>query len=317
MISYWVIGRATAPIKRLSEVVILFANGHFGEVVSTKREDEIGKLVVGFNVMAGKLRKAYADLEGKVEASNKELEITYQMLIQRQEQLIRSEKMAALGQLSASIAHEIRNPLTSIKMFIQSLEEEIDLDENQEKDFRIITKEIDRINENITRFLNSTRPEEPLFQKVSINELVKDALELLTAKLKNSSILQDVSLSGDQEFVEGDPKQLSQVFLNLMLNASEAMPQGGTLTIRSAILLDADNRQAYLQLIVKDSGTGIPENDRPYLFDPFFTTKSGGTGLGLSTVYSIMQKHRGRIEVESEEGKGSSFILFFPVHKEE
>jgi two-component system NtrC family sensor kinase len=296
---------------------MLFANGQFGEVVSTKREDEIGKLIVGFNVMAEKLRKAYADLEGKITASNKELEIAYQMLIQRQEQLIQSEKMAALGQLSAGIAHEIRNPLTSIKMFIQSLEKEIDLDENQEKDFRIIMKEIDRINENITRFLNFTRPEEPLFQKISINELVKDALDLLTAKLKNSGILQDVSLSGKQELIKGDPKQLSQVFLNLLLNAAEAMPQGGTLTIRSAIKSDADNAQEYLQLIVKDSGTGICEKDRPYLFDPFFTTKTEGTGLGLSTVYSIMQKHKGRIEVESEVGKGSSFILLFPVQKEE
>ena len=131
-ISYWVIGRATAPIKRLSEAVVLFADGQFGKVVSTKRGDEIGKLVVGFNVMAEKLKKAYADLEGKVEASNKELEIAYQMLIQRQEQLIQSEKMAALGQLSAGIAHEIRNPLTSIKIFIQSLEKEIDLDEESE-----------------------------------------------------------------------------------------------------------------------------------------------------------------------------------------
>ena len=130
-ISYWVIGSATAPIKRLSEAVASFAKGQFGQVVSTKRGDEIGKLVVGFNVMAEKLKKAYADLEGKIEASNKELELAYQMLIQRQEQLIQSEKMAALGQLSAGIAHEIRNPLTSIKIFIQSLEKDSDLEENQ------------------------------------------------------------------------------------------------------------------------------------------------------------------------------------------
>lgn len=282
-----------------------------------KRKDEIGKLVVGFNIMAEKLKKAYADLEGKIEASNKELEIAYQMLIQRQEQLIRSEKMAALGQLSAGIAHEIRNPLTSIKMFIQALEKEIDLDEHQENDFRIIMKEIDRINENVTRFLNFTRPEEPIFQKINIHEIVKDALDLLAAKLKNSGILQDASLSGKQEFVEGDPKQLSQVFLNLMLNAVEAMPRGGILTIRSANKFNADTGREYLQLIVKDTGTGIYEKDRPYLFDPFFTTKAGGTGLGLSTVYSIIQKHKGRIEVESEVGKGSSFILLFPRQKED
>jgi two-component system NtrC family sensor kinase len=315
-ISYWVIGRVTSPIKRLSETVVVFANGHFGKTGLTRRKDEIGKLISGFNVMAEKLRKAYTELEGKVEVSNKELEIAYQMLKQRQEQLIRSEKMAALGQLSAGIAHEIRNPLTSFKIFIQSLEKEIDLDENQKEDFRIIMKELDRINENITRFLNFARPEEPLFQQVNINVLVKDTLNLLTSKMKSSGIHLDISLPEDLPPVEGDPKQLDQVFLNLLLNAIEAMPQGGTLTISSAIKVNPDSRQEFLQLIIKDTGHGIPDKDRPYLFDPFFTTKAGGTGLGLSIVYSIIQKHNGRIEVESELGKGSSFILSLPIQKE-
>jgi two-component system NtrC family sensor kinase len=315
-ISYWVIGNATAPIKRLSEAVVLFAKGQFGKVVSTKRGDEIGKLVVGFNVMAEKLKKAYADLEGKIEASNKELEIAYQMLIQRQEQLIQSEKMAALGQLSAGIAHEIRNPLTSIKIFIQSLEKESDGEENQKEDFRIIVKEIDRINEHITLFLNFARPEEPLFQAINMNELVREPLNLLTAKLKNSDIHPVMSLADDHPPAEGDRKQLAQVVLNLMLNAVEAMPQGGTLTICSTVTVNPESRQEFLQLIIKDTGHGIPEKDRPYLFDPFFTTKAGGTGLGLSIAYSIIQKHNGRIEVESELGKGSSFILSLPVQKE-
>jgi two-component system NtrC family sensor kinase len=315
-ISYWVIGNATTPIKRLSEAVALFATGHFGKVVSTKRGDEIGRLVVGFNVMAEKLKKAYADLEGKIEASNKELEIAYHTLIQRQEQLIQSGKMAALGQLSAGIAHEIRNPLTSIKIFIQSLEKESGLEENQKEDFRIILKEIDRINEHITLFLNFARPEEPLFQAININELVREPLNLLTAKLKNSDIQPMLSLADDHPPVEGDRKQLAQVLLNLMLNAVEAMPQGGTLTICSTVTVNPESRQEFLQLIIKDTGHGIPEKDRPYLFDPFFTTKAGGTGLGLSIAYSIVQKHHGRIEVESELGKGSSFILSLPIQKE-
>jgi signal transduction histidine kinase len=314
--SYWVIGRVTVPIKGLSETVTSFADGHFWKTVSSSREDEIGKLIAGFNVMAEKLKKAYTKLEGRVEASNKELEIAYQMLKQRQEQLIQSEKMAALGQLSAGIAHEIRNPLTSIKIFIQSLEKEIDLDENQKEDFRIIMKEIDRINENITRFLNFARPEEPLFQAISVSALVKETVNLLAAKLKNSGIRLDISLSDEYPPVAGDSKQLAQVVLNLLLNAVEAMPQGGTLTISSAVKVNPDNRQEFLQLVIKDTGHGIPEKDRPYLFDPFFTTKAGGTGLGLSIVYSIIQKHNGRIEVESDLGKGSSFILSLPIQKE-
>jgi two-component system NtrC family sensor kinase len=315
-ISYGVMGRATGPIKRLSEMVTSFANGHFDKTVSTSRKDEIGNLVAGFNVMAEKLKKAYTELEGKIDASNKELEIAYQMLKQRQEQLIRSEKMAALGQLSAGIAHEIRTPLTSIKIFIQSLAKEIDLDENQKEDFRIVMREIDRMNENITRFLNFARPEEPLFQAINVATLVKDAINLLAAKLRNSGIHLDISLPEEHPPVEGDPKQLAQVFLNLLLNAVEAMPQGGTLTIRSAVKVNPDSHQDLLQLVIKDTGHGVPEKDRPYVFDPFFTRKEGGTGLGLSIVYSIVQKHNGRIEVESELGKGSSFILSLPIQKE-
>ena len=231
--------------------------------------------------------------------------------------LIRSEKMAALGQLSAGIAHEIRTPLTSIKIFIQSLEKDLDLDENQKEDFRIIKKEIDRINENIIRFLNFARPEEPLFQRLNLNELIKDTLSLLAAKIKTSSVILDISLLGGDLPVKGDPKQLSQVFLNLFLNAIDAMSQGGRLTIRSLVKTISDTHEDFLQIFVEDTGCGIPEKDRPYLFDPFFTTREAGTGLGLSIVYSIIQKHNGQIEVESEIGRGSSFIVSLPIPKED
>lgn len=318
VLSYWAIGTVTNPIKLLSRTVTAFADGNFKKtlVTNTNRKDEIGKLIEGFNTMADWLKKAYAELEGKVKTSNGELEKAYHILKQRQEQLIRSEKMAALGQLSAGIAHEIRTPLTSIKIFIQSLEKEIDWDENQKEDFRIIKKEIDRINENVTRFLNFARPEDPIFQQADVNALVMDALTLLTAKIKTSGIHLKISLLEDPPPVEGDTKQLSQVFLNLILNAIEAMPKGGTLTIRSMLKAIPESQEKFLQLVFLDTGGGIPEKDRPYLFDPFFTTKEGGTGLGLSIVYSIVQKHNGQIEVESELAKGSSFILSLPVHKE-
>jgi two-component system NtrC family sensor kinase len=252
-------------------------------------------------------------LEGRVDTSNKELEVAYEMLKQRQEQLIQSEKMAALGQLSAGIAHEIRTPLTSIKIFIQSLEKEIDLDENQKEDFRIIMREIDRINENITRFLNFARPDEPQFQSINLSLLVKETVNLLAAKLKSGDIRLDLSLSDEPPSLKGDPKQLTQVFLNLLLNAVEAMPGGGTLTIRSAVETQPESGQRFLKVVIKDTGHGISEKDRPHLFDPFFTKKAGGTGIGLSIVYAIIQKHNGRIDVESELGKGSSFILQLPI----
>jgi two-component system, NtrC family, sensor kinase len=311
--SYWVVQKVTGPIKRLSDRIASLAEGHFGETVQTTRRDEVGKLINGFNVMAGKLKKAYATLEGRVDTSNKELEVAYETLKQRQEQLIQSEKMAALGQLSAGIAHEIRTPLTSIKIFIQSLEKEIDLDENQREDFRIIMKEIDRINENITRFLNFARPDEPQFQLINLSLLVKETVNLLAAKLKSGDIRLELSLPDEPPPLKGDPKQLTQVFLNLLLNAVEAMPKGGTLTIESAVENQPRSGHRFLKVVIKDTGHGISEKDRPHLFDPFFTKKAGGTGIGLSIVYSIIQKHNGLIEVESESGKGSSFILQLPI----
>ena len=316
-LSYWVIGTITKPIELLGETATSFAGGNFEKTLATNRKDEIGKLIQGFNAMAGRLKSAYGELEGKIKNSDRALEKAYNILKQRQEQLIRSEKMAALGQLSAGIAHEIRTPLTSIKIFIQSLEKEIDLDENQKEDFRIIRKEIDRINENVTRFLNFARPEDPIFQSMNINALVTDTLTLLSAKLKNVGVRLDISLPEDSPPVEGDPKQLSQVFLNLLLNAIEAMPNGGMLTIRLTMKVIPDTQDELLQLMIQDTGCGIPEKDRPYLFDPFFTTKDTGKGLGLSIVYSIIQKHNGQIEVESEMGKGSSFIVSLPTHKED
>jgi two-component system NtrC family sensor kinase len=316
-LSYLAIKTVTHPIRVLSEAVTALARGDFSKPLVTHREDEIGRLFTGFNTTAGQLKKAYSELEGKVKASDKELEMAYQILRQRQEQLVRSEKMAALGQLSAGIAHEIRNPLTSIKIFIQSLEKEIDLDENRSEDFRIIKKEIDRINENISRFLNFARPEEPQFQPVNIHALLVDTLNLLAAKIKSSSIRLNTFLQEGLALVEGDPKQLGQVFLNLILNAIEAMPEGGDLTISLTGEVDPDSREDALQVVFQDSGCGISENDRPYLFDPFFTTKEKGTGLGLSIVYSIVQKHNGQIEVKSEPGKGSSFVVSLPIRKEE
>jgi two-component system, NtrC family, sensor kinase len=315
-VSYGVIGRVIRPIRGLSEAVDEFADGRFGKTLSTSRKDEIGKLVAGFNAMAGKLKKAYTDLEGKVEASNQELGVAYEMLKKGQEQLIRSEKMAALGQLSAGIAHEIRTPITSIKIFVQSLAKEIGLSDSEQEDFRIILREIDRINEIITRFLDFARPEEPVLQNIDLGVVVKDTVNLMAAKLKNSGVRLRLSLPEESPHVLGDPKQLTQVFLNLLLNAVEAMPDGGELMIRSDVVISPESGQEFLRVAIQDTGQGIAEKDRPYLFDPFFTKKPGGTGMGLAIVYSIVQKHNGRIEVESEYGKGASFILSLPIHRE-
>ncbi len=317
LIAYWAVETVTRPLRSMGEAVASFAEGQFQKAIVVDRKDEIGKLMDGFTKMAAKLKKAYGALEGKVQASNTELEKAYFMLKQKQEQLIRSGKMAALGQLSAGVAHEIRNPLTSIKIFIQSLEKQLDLDETQREDFRIIKKEMDRLNGIVTRFLNFARPEEPQFQAVNLYGLVTDALNLLAPRIKNNGIRVGISLPPDLPAVKGDPKQLDQVLLNLLLNAVEAMPKGGTLEVRSDLKTVPESEEKLFQIVIQDSGPGIGKEQQARLFDPFFSTKEGGTGLGLSIVYSIVQKHGGQIDVESESGKGTSFILSLPLFQEE
>ncbi|HWU37016.1 MAG TPA: ATP-binding protein, partial [Candidatus Acidoferrum sp.] len=150
-----------------------------------------------------------------------------------------------------------------------------------------------------------------------LGTVVRDTVDLMSAKLKNSGVRLNLSLPGEAPPVRGDPKQLTQVFLNLLLNAVEAMPDGGDLTIRSSLARSQESGREFLRVVIQDTGQGIAEKDRPYLFDPFFTRKPGGTGMGLAIVYSIVQKHNGRIEVESEPGKGASFILSLPILREE
>jgi len=187
----------------------------------------------------------------------------------------------------------------------------------QREDFRIIRKEVDRLNEIVVRFLTFARPEEPQLQSVNLYRLVIDALNLLMTTIKNNGIQLEVSLSPGLPTVIGDSKQLEQVLLNLLLNAIEAMPNGGTLGVHSAVKVDSETLEEFLQLVIQDTGSGITEQDRAHLFDPFFTTKEGGTGLGLSIAYAIVQKHNGQIAVESEVGKGTSFLLSLPLSKEE
>jgi len=294
------------PLFQLRDGIKNIARGNLNSRIDLRRgSEEISEVTKAFNQMAVDLKQARDQIIQETEAK-----------LELEKSLRHSEKLTIIGKLASELAHEIRTPLTSINIFIQSLEKEIDIDEDREQDFRIIKKEIDRINENISRLLNFARPEEPQFQQINAHELLKDTLGLLMPKIKKNNIQLDLSLTDPLPPMEGDSKQLGQVLLNLLLNAIEAMPQGGTLKIQSNIETNPDNKDKFFQIVIQDTGQGIPESDIPHLFEPFFTTKKEGTGLGLSIVNSLVQKHHGRIEVESELGRGSSFILTLPMRKE-
>jgi signal transduction histidine kinase/putative methionine-R-sulfoxide reductase with GAF domain len=227
-------------------------------------------------------------------------------------QLVRSEKLAALGQLAAGIAHEIRNPLTSINILIHSLAENLPSEVAHREDLKVIEEEVHRINEIVDQFLRFAKPAPPILEKAEVVSIFEEILQLLRPQIEKQriSVLRDFSPLPP---IAMDKEQMKQVVLNLLLNAVQAMPKGGNLILKGHN--PEDDR--WIKLFIQDSGIGIPREDMNKLFDPFFSTKEGGIGLGLSIAHRIIDQHHGKVEVESNPGKGTVFTLWLPISREE
>jgi len=234
-------------------------------------------------------------------------------VIKRTEALIRRvDRLSSLGQLSAGIAHEIRNPLASINFNAQLLSKKLVADRNTESIMNDTFEGIDRIKALVKRILDFTKTGQPSFSKSSIHSVIADSISLIEPQINKRRIQIKKYLDDGIPDVVCDPHQIQQVFVNLLMNALESMENGGTIEIKSAV---EGRRPAGTRIVVtvSDDGVGIPKEDVPRVFDPFFTTKPDGTGLGLSIVYKIMEQHDAQIEIKSRENKGTSFILRFPV----
>lgn len=227
-----------------------------------------------------------------------------------QKELLHKERLASMGQLAAGVAHEINNPLGTILLFSNVLYDEASPDDPRRKDLQMIINETVRCKNIVADLLNFARQQEVLAQEIDINLLINQAVELSKRQSAFEKIAFVCHLSPDLPAIQADPAQLEQVFMNLFNNAAEAMPGGGTITI-STRLLD----HSLLELKIGDTGCGIPAENLGKLFTPFFTTKAlgKGTGLGLSIVYGIIKMHKGQITVESQNGKGTIFIITLPV----
>ncbi|MBW1839171.1 MAG: GHKL domain-containing protein [Deltaproteobacteria bacterium] len=225
------------------------------------------------------------------------------------EKIKQSERLSALGEFSAGIAHEIKNPLASIKNFTQLLPTEYG-DPNFRKEFiELVTREVNRINRIVNDLLDYARPRKVKLLEVNIPELVDETLSSLDTTFDKHYIT--IKKNYDQiPQIKIDPEQIRQVFLNLLLNAVEAMPKGGAIevTVRG-------NEKEEVEIRVSDSGWGISDETLKEIFNPFITTKEGGTGLGLSIVQRIVNEHGGRIEVESKKNRGTQFKLFLPIER--
>ena len=257
-------------------------------------------------------RRARAELS----AAYRELSEYDQRLRESQEQLIQAEKLASLGQMAASIAHEVNNPLSGVLVYTQLMSKKIAGD-NMPKEIALdylskMESELTRSTRLIRNLLDFARQSSPTLKEVNINDVIDRALDLTahSAELQHIQVIKELNPSPPE--ITADFDQLQQVCTNLVLNAIEAMPDGGELTLRTL----ADDSQ--LKIDVQDTGCGIsPENMRK-LFTPFFTTKREvkGVGLGLAVVYGIIQRHHGNVEVQSKEGEGTTFTICLPLRHE-
>ncbi|UCG14789.1 MAG: PAS domain-containing protein [Deltaproteobacteria bacterium] len=229
-----------------------------------------------------------------------------------QEEIRRKEKLAALGSLAAGIAHEIRNPLSSIKGLATYFGNKYAETVEDKDSAGVMVREVDRLNRVISELLEFARPSELKMKPTDSNELLEHSLRLVQQDAKAENVEINLLTGDDLPLILLDPDRFSQALLNLYLNAIHAMEEGGTLSVKSSIGLHGD-----FEIEIADSGAGIDPNDLSKIFDPYFTTKSAGTGLGLAIVHKIIEAHEGDIKVKSEPGKGTIFTILIPIRENE
>jgi two-component system NtrC family sensor kinase len=280
------------PLRRIALAAVQVSNGAYGTTVDEQSNDEIGVLAESFNEMSQKMA---ADIE---------------QLKKLNEQLSRTEKLAALGTLSAGVAHEVNNPLASISSLIQILQKKSNLDDDTKEMLNLISGQITRISGVTRSMLDFAHPQTAARSELNINQVLETSLRL--ASFDKSFQRLSLSKQFDQHIpqITADKDQLQQVFLNLLLNARDAMPKGGKLEINTKF--DETRREIIVE--IADTGTGISAENLKQIFDPFFTTKTAGqgTGLGLAVCYGIITAHGGRIETASNNGHGTRFTVILP-----
>jgi len=299
----------STPIHQLVAATERIAGGELGVRVPVARSDEIGQLAASFNQMSEKLLQATHSIQSfarrlkeKVQEKTSELEKT-------QANLVQAEKLASLGKLAAGIAHEINNPLTSILINSHLVAEQLQDKQEFQENLDLIISETTRCSSIVRGLLEFSRQTEPQKECLNVNRLIEQTLSLLEKQLVLQNVHIARSLASDLPNVMVDANKLKQVFTNIILNAVDAMPAGGTLTIHTAKNHDGGQ----VEITFSDTGVGMDRQILNRVFDPFFSTKGiKGTGLGLAVSYGIVQQHNGAIGLESSPGKGTTATVRLP-----
>ena len=317
-LSWFLAWYVTAPIRVLSGAAYALARGEYEDAVPhirTTRRDEIGALYADFKHMATQLEDRHARLQTRVGLTEAELRKVEAKLKGTMEAAARSERLAALGRLASGVAHEIRTPLTSLKLFLQSVQDEIAISPEQSEDYQIAMRQVGRIETTINHFLNFARPQEPVLETLDFVELVHNALEVVQPRANQQEVEVHAQIAPELPSVEGDVRQLGEVLVNLLVNALEAMPDGGQLRISVTAETAPPGSEAYscVRIDVSDTGPGIAEENQDRLFEPFFTTKARGSGLGLAIVRGTVERHGGTIHLHTQLQAGTTFSICLPI----
>jgi two-component system, NtrC family, sensor kinase len=313
-----VVGR---PVQALERGTERLKAGDLGYQITVESEDEIGDLARSFNDMSSQLKGEHTEnvawthtLEQRVEQKTRELRRAH-------EHALHTEKMASIGKMAAVLAHEINNPLSGILTYAKLLRKYLDHADNG-RDRRkeicdsldLIASESRRCGDLVKNLLTFSRTTPMNLQPTNVNSVIDQALRLIQHQVELSAIHVEEHLDPDLPLIDCDGAQIEQVLLALLMNATDAMPQGGNLWITST----ADAEANQLRIVMRDDGAGIPPEILPRIFEPFLTTKETGrgVGLGLAISHSILERHSGTIAVQSEVGKGTTFTVTLPWEKE-
>jgi two-component system NtrC family sensor kinase len=305
------------PIKKLITGTKEISVGKLGTTIDIQSSDEIGQLAESFNQMSEDLKNANDEL---VEWSNQfeeKLNRKTEELRKTQERMIDVEKMASLGKLAATVAHEINNPLGGILTYTKLLLKKLaktgqfspEETQNVERMLSTIERETMRCGRIVENLLLFAKKPDVAYAPHDLNAILERSLFLINHHLEIHNVKLEKSYWRDEERIICDGNQIEQALIALMINGIEAMPEGGTLGVQTR-----DGKRDTVEILVRDDGTGIKEDDLPHIFEPFYTTKKDGkgVGLGLSVVYGIVERHGGLITVDSKLGEGTVFILSIP-----
>jgi two-component system NtrC family sensor kinase len=305
--------KISRPLKKIEEVANTIAEGNYRQEITVEASKEIEHLASSINQMARELQKEKQELEEWGSTLEVKVKERTEEIKKIHSQLFRSEKLASLGKLAAGVAHEINNPLTGILTNSSLLLDDLAKDDPRREDVDVIVKETIRCREIVKRLLDFARQTKPQKQLININSIIDNIILLVRNQTSFRNVAIEKILSDSIPEIMADKDQIQQVFINIIINASEAMSKGGSLRIESQLSRSADT------IFVKftDTGPGIPDHMKEKIFDPFFTTKEQGTGLGLSISYGIIEQHGGDIDVDSVLGGGTTFTIKLPVSMQE